>query len=75
LNCLLYGQQGADRTFKVRFGHKVGPEGGVEIVEVLPERGSPDGEVVVRLTNLEDVERFYNQAPMIFQRLRPLVAA
>ena len=50
-------------------------EGGVEIVEVLPERGSPDGEVVVRLTNLEGVERFYNHAPMIFQRLRPLVAA
>jgi len=56
-----------NRTFKVRYDHHIGNEGGIEIVEVLPRQGNPDGKVLATFANLEDVERFYNQAPVIFQ--------
>ena len=49
------------RQFKVRYAHRIGPgrRGGVQIVEVLPGRGAPEGHVVVEITNLADAERAY----------------
>ena len=45
--------------FKARYNHKAGPRGGIEIVEVLPGRGMPDGETVVQITSLAQAEDLY----------------
>jgi hypothetical protein len=47
------------RHFKVRYHHGAGTRGGVDIVEVLPGRGTPDGGVVVSMANLSDAEDVY----------------
>ena len=36
--------------------HHAGPRGGIETVEVLPARGSPEGDLVVPITNLGEAE-------------------
>jgi hypothetical protein len=47
------------RKFKVRFNHKVGARGGLEIIEVLPRRGSPEGGVLATITSLDGAEELY----------------
>lgn len=47
------------RRFKARYNHRAGPRGGIEIVEVLPGRGMPDGPILLRIESLEDAERAY----------------
>jgi hypothetical protein len=49
-----------NRRFKARYSHQVGGRGGLEIVEVLPGRGAPEGEVVVRIANLDEAEAIYD---------------
>jgi hypothetical protein len=56
------------RSFKARYNHVVGEKGGIEIVEVLPGAGSPEGNVVFSITSLKGAEEFYNKAPKIFQK-------
>jgi hypothetical protein len=47
------------RTFKARYNHTAGARGGIDIVEVLPGRGAPEGKVVVSVVSLSDAERVY----------------
>jgi hypothetical protein len=54
------------RSFNARFNHKVGPRGGIEIVEVLPGRGAPEGKAIVVIDSLSSAENFYNQAAKLF---------
>lgn len=73
---LQFGFQG--RSFKAKYNHKTGPRGGIEIVEVLEGRGSPEGNAVVSIANLHEAEDFYNRSPLILQEFvftkRPLRA-
>jgi hypothetical protein len=55
------------RSFKAKYNHKTGPRGGIEIVEVLDGRGSPEGKTVTSIKNLHEAEDFYNRSPLIFQ--------
>jgi hypothetical protein len=48
----------------VRYKHKIGNSSGIEIVEVL---GRQDGDVVVQLSNLDDVEGFYVSAGRVLR--------
>jgi len=53
------------RSFKGRFNHHAGAgsgslRGGIEIVEVLPGRGSPEGQVARSITNLDEAAAFYD---------------
>ena len=57
-----------DRTFKAKYNHALRPAGGIEIVEVIPEQGNPDGDSVVKLRDLHEAEDFYNGAPTIFRK-------
>jgi hypothetical protein len=50
----------ANRRFKARYNHAAGKRGGIEIVEVLPGRGQPEGEVAVQITNLNEAEAAYH---------------
>ncbi len=45
--------------FKARYGHKVGPRGGIEIVEFAKQRGSPDLGVAVEIASLDGAEQVY----------------
>jgi hypothetical protein len=45
--------------YKAKYNHKAGPRGGVDIVQVLPGRGSPEGATVRSMRSLRDAERFY----------------
>jgi hypothetical protein len=47
------------RTFKARYNHKAGARGGIEIVEVLPGRGAPEGGVAASIVSLSDAEDVY----------------
>src|ERR1017187_9483761 len=56
----------AGHQFKAKFNHKIGKgkaldRGGIEIVEVFPGRGSPEGEVVISIATLREAEDFYNR--------------
>lgn len=62
---LQFGFQG--RSFKAKYNHKTGSRGGIEIVEVLEGRGSPEGKTVTSIANLNEAEDFYNRSPLIFQ--------
>jgi hypothetical protein len=55
------------RSFKARYNHKLGQRGGIELVEVLDGRGSPEGQTIVSISNLAEAEDFYNRAPFILQ--------
>jgi hypothetical protein len=48
------------QKYKVRYNHGVRPNGGIEIVEVMDGRGSPDGVVVLQIGSLYDAARFYD---------------
>jgi len=48
-----------DRRFKARYNHKAGAHVGIEIVEVLPGRGAPEGDVAVSIVSLSDAEDVY----------------
>jgi hypothetical protein len=50
------------RTFKAKFNHRAGgsQRGGIEIVEILPGRGSPEGKAVRSITNLDEAAAFYD---------------
>ena len=45
--------------FKARYHHESGPRGGIQIVEVLPGRGAPEGRVAVEITSLSEAELAY----------------
>ena len=62
------------RRFKVRYIHRSRgcPRGGVQIVEVLPGRGEPQGEIVVEIGSLSDAERVYHS---LGQQLNAFLAA
>jgi hypothetical protein len=46
--------------FKARFNHSAGTRGGIEIVEVLPGRGAPEGRTALTVTSLTEAEDAYN---------------
>jgi hypothetical protein len=50
------------RTFKATFNHRAGgsPRGGIDIIEILPGRGSPAGPTVHSITNLQEAADFYD---------------
>lgn len=54
-----------DQRFKVRYDHGIGNRGGIEIIEILPGRGEPDGEVVAKIASLEEAEEVYQTLPKI----------
>jgi hypothetical protein len=62
------------RHFKVRYVHRsrACPRGGVQIVEVLPGRGTPEGNIVVEIGSLADAERVYQT---LGQELNAFLAA
>jgi hypothetical protein len=62
------------RQFKVKYVHRTRacPRGGVQIVEVLPGRGAPEGNVVVEIGSLADAERVYKT---LGQKLNAFLAA
>jgi len=47
--------------YKVRYRHNIRPRGGIEVVEMLPGRGSPDGRVVLLIASLQDAEDVYRE--------------
>jgi hypothetical protein len=55
------------RSFKAKYNHRTGSRRGIEIVEVLDGRGSPEGRSVTTIANLREAEDFYNSAPLILQ--------
>ena len=57
----------AGRRFKAKYNHLVKPRGGIDIVEVLPGKGSPEGKTVVSIPDLDQAENFYNEAPAMFK--------
>jgi hypothetical protein len=62
------------QRYKVRYNHSVRPSGGIEIVEVAPGRGSPDGAVVLQIASLYDAARFYDN-PQLPKSAKPKNAA
>lgn len=58
----------ARRRFKVRYNHKAGARGGIEVVEVLRGAGSPDGAVVVQATKLTEAESLYAELPELLDK-------
>jgi hypothetical protein len=56
------------RSFKAKYNHRAGTRGGIDIVEILEGRGSPEGETVASVTNLREAENFYNSAPVLLRR-------
>jgi hypothetical protein len=48
-----------DRQFKAKYNHRAGSRGGIEIIEVLPGRGAPEGKTVIQVTNLAEAEDCY----------------
>jgi hypothetical protein len=47
------------RQFKAKYDHKAGPRGGIDIIEVLPGRGAPEGGTVMQVRNLTEAEDCY----------------
>jgi hypothetical protein len=45
--------------FKVKFNHSAGDRGGIQIIEVLPQQGSPEGRIVATVTNLTEAEQLH----------------
>ncbi len=57
----------AGRSFKAKYNHKTGPRGGIDIVEIVSGRGSPEGRTVASIKNLEEAARFYDDPGKIFK--------
>jgi hypothetical protein len=55
------------RSFKSKYNHRAGARGGIDIVEILDGRGSPEGKTVTSITNLREAEEFYNRAPLLIE--------
>lgn len=53
------------QKYKVRYNHRVRPNGGIEIVEVAPGRGSPDAAVVLQIASLYEAARFYDSPRLV----------
>jgi hypothetical protein len=49
------------QSFKAKYNHATGPRGGIDIVEILPGRGSPEGRTVVSISSLAEAEQFYRK--------------
>lgn len=47
------------RQFKAKYDHRAGPRGGIKIIEVLPGRGAPEGQIVMEIKNLAEAEGCY----------------
>jgi len=47
------------RQFKARYNHKTGTRGGIDIIEVLRKKGSPEGGIVFKIKNLAEAEDCY----------------
>jgi hypothetical protein len=45
--------------YKACFRHDAGARGGIMIVEVLPGRGAPEGDIAMSVTSLEEAEEAY----------------
>ena len=54
---IMFEYQG--RQFKARYNHKTGTRGGIDIIEVLRKRGSPEGGTVLQIRNLAEAEDCY----------------
>jgi hypothetical protein len=50
------------KSYKATFNHNAGGSrrGGIDIVEVLPGKGSPEGKTVHSITNLQEAADFYD---------------
>lgn len=46
-------------TFKAKYHHHAGVKGGIQIIEVLPSQGSPEGAKAMSITNLDEAEVAY----------------
>src|SRR6266446_3478096 len=58
----------AGRSFKAKYNHKAGPRGGIAIVEIASGRGSPEGQTVGSITNLEEAASFYDEPAKMFPK-------
>jgi hypothetical protein len=63
------------RSFKAKFNHRTGSgkgfsRGGIDIVEILPGRGAPEGDVVCTFTSLQDAANFYDDPAKAFRHLK-----
>jgi hypothetical protein len=47
--------------YKVKYNHKIKPRGGIEIVEISLDRGSPEIQTVLTIASLNDAARFYER--------------
>ncbi len=54
------------RSFKAKFNHSAGARGGIEIVEIVDGRGSPEGQTICSITNLEEAAAFYDNPASVF---------
>ena len=48
------------RSFKVEYNHKAGPFGGIDIVEIVAGKRSPEEQTVYSIRNLADAAAFYD---------------
>jgi hypothetical protein len=53
------------RSFKAKFNHRTGTgsgfsRGGIDIIEIVEGRGSPEGKTVCSITNLKEAAAFYD---------------
>jgi hypothetical protein len=48
------------KSYKAKFNHHAGPRGGIDIVEIVAGRGSPEGQTVHSVTNLQEAAAFYD---------------
>ncbi len=50
------------KSYKAKFNHNAGGSrrGGIDIVEILPGRGAPEGATVHTITSLQDAAAFYD---------------
>ena len=56
------------RKFKARYNHRAGARGGIDIVEVLPGRGAPEGKVAASIISLSDAEDVYASLRKLLDR-------
>jgi hypothetical protein len=56
------------RHFKARYSHGIRPRGGIEFVEVLPGRGRPEGDTVLRVASLASAEVVYSELKTALDR-------
>jgi hypothetical protein len=59
------------RSFKAKFNHRAGTgtgfsRGGIDIVEIVEGRGSPEGKTVCSITNLQEAAAFYDSPTDVF---------